>query len=118
MPEQIFIADDDTTLGIAAGEMNGRELQKFVLEAFPSYVTRVTESTMQQFMGPDMGSPRVFLFTEKDETPAMYAALSVNLRKYNYKFADVHKSEGPLMKQFNIKKVRCCSLYACLPQTI
>lgn len=89
----------------AAGEINGRELQKFALEAFPSFVTRVTDSTMQQFMSPDMGTPRVFLFTDKDETPAVYAALSVNLRRYKYKFADVHKSDAALMQQFNVKKV-------------
>ena len=89
----------------AAGEMNGKALQKFVLEAFPSFVTRVTSGTMQQFMGPDIGSPRVFLFTDKEETPTVYAALSVNLRKYKYKFADVHSSDGELMKQFSIKKV-------------
>lgn len=89
----------------AAGEMNGKALQKFVLEAFPSFVTRVTSGTMQQFMGPDIGSPHVFLFTDKEETPTVYAALSVNLRKYKYKFADVHSSDAELMKQFNIKKV-------------
>ena len=88
-----------------AGEMNSKELQKFALEAFPSFVTRVTDSTMQQFMSPDMGTPRVFLFTDKNETPAVYAALSVNLRKYKYKFADVHKSDGALMQQFGVKKV-------------
>lgn len=89
----------------AAGEVNGKELQKFVLEAFPSYVTRVSAGTMQQFMGGDIATPRVFLFTDKDETPAVYAALSVNLRKYKYKFADVHSSDSALMKQFNIKRV-------------
>ena len=92
-----------------AGEINGRELQKFALEAFPSFVTRVTDSTMQQFMSPDMGTPRVFLFTDKDETPAVYAALSVNLRRYKYKFADVHKSDKALMQQFNVQKVRLTS---------
>ena len=97
----------------AAGEMNGRELQKFSLEAFPSFVTRVTDSAMQQFMSPDMGTPRVFLFTDKDETPAVYAALSVNLRRYKYKFADVHSSEAALMQQFNVKKVGRTSLQTC-----
>ena len=103
-----------------AGEMNGRELQKFALEAFPSFVTRVTDSTMQQFMSPDMGTPRVFLFTDKDETPAVYAALSVNLRRYKYKFADVHKSAKALMQQFNIKKVGIspCTVPACTCQQI
>ena len=97
----------------AAGEVNGRELQKFALEAFPSFVTRVTDGSMQQFMSPDMGTPRVFLFTDKDETPAVYAALSVNLRRYKYKFADVHSSEAALMQQFNVKKVGRPSLQTC-----
>lgn len=89
----------------AAGDLSSKELQKFVLEAFPSFVTRVTASTMQQFMGADVATPHVFLFTDKEETPAVYAALSVNLRKYRYKFGEVHSSEAALMQQFNVKKV-------------
>ncbi|CAK0750414.1 hypothetical protein CVIRNUC_001989 [Coccomyxa viridis] len=88
-----------------AGDLSSKELQKFVLEAFPSFVTRVTASTMQQFMGADMATPHVFLFTDKEETPAVYAALSVNLRKYKYKFGEVHSGEAALMQQFNVKKV-------------
>ena len=94
-----------TLLCYAAGDLSSKELQKFVLEAFPSFVTRVTASTMQQFMGADMATPHVFLFTDKEETPAVYAALSVNLRKYKYKFGEVHSGEAALMQQFNVKKV-------------
>ena len=36
----------------------------------------------------------------------VFAALSVNLRKYRYRFADVHSSDAQLMQQFSVKKAR------------
>ncbi|BDA46353.1 probable protein disulfide-isomerase DDB_G0275025 [Coccomyxa sp. Obi] len=87
------------------GEMKSRDLQKFAMEAFPSFVTRISAATMQTFLGPDPTVPCVILFTDKDTTPPVFAALSVNLRKYRYKFADAHSSDTALMSQFNIKKV-------------
>ncbi len=88
-----------------AGDISVKDLQKFALEAFPSFVTRITAATMQHFLGPDPTVPCVILFTDKDATPPVFAALSVNLRKYKYKFADAHSSDAALMRQFNIKKV-------------
>ena len=61
---------------------SARELQRFALGAFPSFVTRVSGAGMHAFIGQDPMSPAVILFTDKDETPPVYAALSVNLRKY------------------------------------
>lgn len=90
---------------VSTGEINVKDLQKFALEAFPSFVTRITAATMQPFLGPDPTIPCVILFTDKDATPPVFAALSVNLRKYRYKFADAHSSDAALMSQFNIKKV-------------
>ncbi len=87
------------------GEMKSRDLQKFAMEAFPSFVTRISAATMQTFLGPDPTVPCVILFTDKETTPPVFAALSVNLRKYRYKFADAHSSDTALMSQFNIKKV-------------
>ncbi len=85
--------------------MKSRDLQKFAMEAFPSFVTRISAATMQTFLGLDPTVPCVILFTDKDTTPPVFAALSVNLRKYRYKFADAHSSDTALMSQFNIKKV-------------
>lgn len=87
------------------GEMKSKDMQKFAMEAFPSFVTRISAATMQTFLGPDPSVPCVILFTDKESTPPVFAALSVNLRKYRYKFADAHSSDTALMSQFNIKKV-------------
>lgn len=76
-----------------------------MLGAFPSFVTRLSASTLQAFLAADPKSPTVILFTDKEETPAVYAALSANLRKYKYRFVDVHRSDATLMKDFNVQKV-------------
>ena len=49
----------------------------------------------------------------------VYAALSVNLRKYRYRFADVHSSDAQLMQQFSVKKARpiLYQCYLCLART-
>ena len=42
-----------------AGELNSsKELQKFALEAFPSYVTRLTAATLERFMASDPLRPK------------------------------------------------------------
>jgi hypothetical protein len=94
-------------LHACAGSVNSKELQKFALEAFPSsLVTRLSSVTVQAFMATDPRAPTIILFTDKEETPPVFAALSVNLRKYKYRFADVHSSDTDLMQQFHIQKVR------------
>jgi hypothetical protein len=49
---------------------------------------------------------QVFLFTDKEETPAVFNALAANMRNYKYIFADVHSSQGEVMEKFGVEKVR------------
>ena len=60
--------------------------------------------------GPDPGvqicGRQVFLVTDKDATPGVFAALSVNLRKYKYVFADIHSSDAEAVARLGVKKVR------------
>lgn len=49
---------------------------------------------------------QIILFTNKDETPAVFRALAQNGQELGFAFADVHESEETLMKEFNVKKVR------------
>ena len=49
---------------------------------------------------------QIILFTNKDETPAVFRALAANGHSLGFRFADVHESEQELLKEFNIKKVR------------
>ncbi|KAK9845433.1 hypothetical protein WJX81_006361 [Elliptochloris bilobata] len=83
---------------------SSKELQKFALEAFPSYVTRLTAATLEPFMASAPLRPKVFLITDKDATPGVFAALSVNLRKYRYVFADIHSSDQEALQRLSIKK--------------
>ena len=48
---------------------------------------------------------QVFLITDKDATPGVFAALSVNLRKYRYVFADIHAGDTAAMQRLSITKV-------------
>ena len=50
--------------------------------------------------------PKVLLFTDKDATPPLFAALSINLRARRLLFADVHSSQQDVMEQFGVSKVR------------
>ena len=88
---------------------SAKELQKFALEAFPSFVTRASGAALHTFIGQDPLSPAVILFTDRDETPPVFAALSVNLRKYRYRFVDVRADDAQLMQQLNVKKARADS---------
>lgn len=47
----------------------------------------------------------MFLVTDKDATPGVFAALSANLRKYKYVFADIHSSDAQAVKRLNVDKV-------------
>ena len=49
---------------------------------------------------------QVFLITDKDATPGVFAALSVNLRKYRFVFADVHSSDAEALQRLGVKKVK------------
>ena len=50
---------------------------------------------------------QVFLITDKDATPGVFAALSVNLRKYRYVFADIHAGDTAALQRLSITKARC-----------
>ena len=56
---------------------------------------------------------QVILFTERDSTPGIFGALSVNLRKAGYDFADVHSSSKQILEEFGVHKVRCCTSTIC-----
>ena len=56
--------------------------------------------------------PKVLLFTDKEETPPLFAALSVNFRHRQLLFADVHSGEQAVMEQFGVAKVNMISLLA------
>jgi hypothetical protein len=60
---------------------------------------------------------QVFLFTDKEETPAVFNALAANMRNYKYIFADVHSSQEEVMEKFGVEKVRN-SAHRNLPQHI
>lgn len=49
--------------------------------------------------------PKILLFTDKAETPALFAALAVNLRNRSLLFGDVHSSQAEAMQQFSVSKV-------------
>lgn len=49
---------------------------------------------------------QIILFTNKNETPALFRALAANGQALGFGFADAHESEQALMKEFNVKKVR------------
>ena len=49
--------------------------------------------------------PKVLLFTDKEATPPLFAALSSNLRSKKLLFADVHSSQKAVMEQFGVAKV-------------
>ena len=49
---------------------------------------------------------QVFLCTDKDATPGVFAALSVNLRKYRYVFADIHAGDKAALQRLSITKAR------------
>ena len=57
--------------GHAGALDSSKELQKFALEAFPSYVTRLTEATLERFMASDPLRPKARLSSR-----AMLHALS------------------------------------------
>ena len=54
---------------------------------------------------------QVFLATDKDATPGVFAALSVNLRKYRYVFADIHAGDTAALQRLSITKARSRDRY-------
>lgn len=57
----------------------------------------------EPFPGP---AAQVFLITDKEATPGVFAALSVNLRKYRYVFADIHAGDKAALQRLSITKAR------------
>ncbi|KAK9807192.1 hypothetical protein WJX73_006186 [Symbiochloris irregularis] len=87
------------------GSMNAKELQSFALTAFPASVPRVDEASLQPFLGLEPKVPKVLLFTDKEATPRLFAALAANMRNRSMLFADVHTSQTAVMEKFGVKKV-------------
>jgi len=82
------------------------------LRDLASYIKRASRRTAasKRAFGPGVQTRaharrQVFLVTDKDATPGVFAALSVNLRKYKYVFADVHSSDAEAVARLGVKKV-------------
>lgn len=87
------------------GSPTAKELQKFITSSFPSRVPRLDAASIQAFLAIQPQVPKILLFTDKAETPALFAALAVNLRNRSLLFGDVHSSQAEAMQQFSVSKV-------------
>lgn len=99
-----------TCISRAAGELESKDLAKWAMELFPDkHVTAVDEETHQQWAMTDVSRPKVLLFTDKAEPPALYRALSTNLQKLNMDFGMASGASEEFKKRFNAVRVRGCS---------
>lgn len=88
------------------GEVSTKALYKAALELFPaSRITPLDEESLRQWTGAEPMRVKVMLFTDKDEPPALYRALSANFRLYKMDFGLVGSKEEAVMKQFNVIQV-------------
>lgn len=62
--------------------------------------------------------PKILLFTDKEATPRMFAALAANMRNRSMLFADVHTSQSAVLEQFGVKKVRLGMVAWSSPETV
>ena len=53
--------------------------------------------------------PQVLLFTNKEQTPALFAAVAANVRDTGAAFAAVHERETEVLKNFKVSKVWVCT---------
>eukprot|EP00898_Chlorokybus_atmophyticus_P004427 jgi/Chlat1/4986/Chrsp32S04962 len=99
-----------------SGELTGKALSKFALEALPSFVTIINAEAFEPYFASGPLLPRVFLFTEKEETPGIYKALAVNLRD-KFGFAQVHKDEENIITSLSITKFPSVVIIAPMPSS-
>ncbi|PSC75196.1 Helicase sen1 [Micractinium conductrix] len=96
------------------GPLASRDLHKAALELFPAGgVTPLTEGVYREWAGAEPQRIKVVLFTEKDEPPAVYRALSFNFRRFKFDFGLVSAGEAALREQFSVSKLpTLLALYA------
>ncbi|CAI5959451.1 unnamed protein product [Closterium sp. NIES-65] len=68
-----------------------------------SFVRHITADSLEVFAQTNPLQPKVFLFTNKRETPGMYKVLSTTFRK-DALFALVHESEKKVIARFKVAK--------------
>ncbi|CAI5492311.1 unnamed protein product, partial [Closterium sp. Naga37s-1] len=68
-----------------------------------SFVRHITADSLEVFAQTNPLQPKVFLFTNKRETPGMYKVLSTTFRK-DASFALVHESEKKVVARFKVAK--------------
>jgi len=73
----------------------------FALGYLPSYVATLTPTTIKKFLS-DSSKAKVLLFTEKDKTPNLYKALSVDFVN-RLQFGEVRKTHTQLVKEFSVE---------------
>lgn len=89
------------------GELESKDLAKWAMELFPDkHVTPVDEETHQQWAMTDVSRPKVLLFTDKEEPPALYRALASNLQKLSMDFGMASGAGEEFKKRFNVVRVR------------
>lgn len=85
-----------------------KELQTFVLKGFSdSGVQFLSKASMQAFMVQKPGGMKVLLFTNKDTTPPIFAALAANIQRElpSTAFAIVHQRESEILSDFKVTAV-------------
>ncbi|CAI7805602.1 unnamed protein product [Closterium sp. NIES-54] len=68
-----------------------------------SFVRHITADSLEVFAQTNPLQPKVFLFTNKRDTPGMYKVLSTTFRK-DASFALVHESEKKVVARFKVAK--------------
>jgi len=80
-------------------------MAEFVKKQVPSFVKRVTAKNENKFFTDAPASaPRVLLFTDKKETPAMFKSLSAKFKDHLV-FGEISDSQRDLMKKYGVSKM-------------
>lgn len=105
---------DQEDYQVYGGELDGKALQKWVLDALPDISHEISPGpTMNQFMAradetSALPGPKVVLFSSKGEVPGVFKALALNLRgktRFNFGwFASNDPDLAEAKKMFKVKK--------------
>lgn len=115
MPHEEDKASEDWP--VFTGDLGSKALQAWYLELVPNHVTRLTADAMDAFLTSiQVDTPKVVLFTDKDETPGMYKALAYGFRDHGFLFGDVHARDKKILQQFNVPKVPFLMVMSFAPQ--
>ncbi|EAS02957.1 hypothetical protein TTHERM_00494090 (macronuclear) [Tetrahymena thermophila SB210] len=84
------------------GSIDAKSISTFAIPHMPSYVIRRPSlSQLSKNILSQVEHKKVFLFTNKEETPALFKALSA-IYRYRLKFVEINQSQTDIIKQFNI----------------